>query len=142
RVWSSWAWITLRAGPARRSRKTSPSRRGTSSSDACGRKRLTAGATRRCSLVCRPPHAWSNEARIQVTWVARCASPLTRRGSRSCRSWMRDATRDAPEDAPGWRLMETRPPSDQLTGRDVGGLHEDILMLDPSGRDGSDLFEP
>jgi hypothetical protein len=33
---------------------------------------------------------------------------------------------DAPEDAPGWRLMETAE-SDRLTGRDVGGLHEDIL---------------
>lgn len=47
---------------------------------------------------------------------------------------------DAPEDAPDWRLMETGPPSDQLTGRDVGGLHEDILTLDPSGLEGSDLF--
>lgn len=48
---------------------------------------------------------------------------------------------DAPEGAPGWRLMETGPPSDQLTGRDVGGLHEDVLSLDPSGREGSDLFD-
>lgn len=47
---------------------------------------------------------------------------------------------DAPEDAPGWRLMETGPPPHQLTGRDVDGLHEDVLTLDPSGRDGSDLF--
>jgi hypothetical protein len=47
---------------------------------------------------------------------------------------------DAPEDAPGWRLMETGPLSDQLTGRDVGGLHEDVLTLDPSGLEGSDLF--
>jgi hypothetical protein len=48
---------------------------------------------------------------------------------------------DAPEDAPGWRLMETGPLSDELTGRDVGGLHEDFLTLDPSGRQGSDLFD-
>lgn len=31
---------------------------------------------------------------------------------------------DAPEDAPGWRLMEGEAESDRLTGRDVGGLHE------------------
>jgi hypothetical protein len=49
---------------------------------------------------------------------------------------------DAPEDAPGWRLMETEAESDQLAGRDVGGLHESILTLDPSHREGSDLFGP
>jgi hypothetical protein len=48
----------------------------------------------------------------------------------------------APEDAPGWRLTETGPPSDQLTGRDISNLHEDILTLDPSDRAGSDLFDP
>ena len=47
---------------------------------------------------------------------------------------------DAPEDAPGWRLLEGEAESDQLTGRDVGGLHEDTLTLDPSRREGSDLF--
>jgi hypothetical protein len=47
---------------------------------------------------------------------------------------------DAPEDAPGWRLMETTAASGQLTGSDVGGLHEDILMLDPSGCEGSDFL--
>jgi hypothetical protein len=40
----------------------------------------------------------------------------------------------APADAPGWRLMETETESDQLTSREVGGLHESILMLDPSHR--------
>lgn len=45
----------------------------------------------------------------------------------------------APADAPGWQLMETDNPSSQLTGRHVGSLHEDILSLDPSGREGSDL---
>jgi len=49
---------------------------------------------------------------------------------------------DAADDAPGWRLMETESQSDQLTGRDVGGLHEDILTLDPSHREGADLFGP
>jgi hypothetical protein len=48
----------------------------------------------------------------------------------------------APEDAPGWRLMETEPASDQLTGRDVSGLHEDVLTLDPSHGEASDLFGP
>ncbi|MBO0806985.1 MAG: hypothetical protein J2P32_01610 [Actinobacteria bacterium] len=41
------------------------------------------------------------------------------------------------------RQADTTPtsgPSDDLIGRDVGGLHEDILSLDPSGREGSDLF--
>jgi hypothetical protein len=46
----------------------------------------------------------------------------------------------APHDAPGWRLMETEPGSDQLTGRDIGGLHESILSLDPSGNEGSDIY--
>lgn len=45
----------------------------------------------------------------------------------------------APADAPGWQLMETGAASKQLTGRDVRGLHEDILSLDPSGREGSGL---
>lgn len=45
---------------------------------------------------------------------------------------------DAPADAPGWRLMETDS-AERHTGRDVGGLHEDLLSLDPSGREGSDL---
>lgn len=47
---------------------------------------------------------------------------------------------DAPDDTPGWVLLETT--SDRNpTGRDLGGLHEDLLSLDPSGREGSDLWE-
>jgi hypothetical protein len=38
-------------------------------------------------------------------------------------------------DDPGWVLME-RDHDGNLTGRQVSGLHEDLLMLDPSGRDG------
>lgn len=47
----------------------------------------------------------------------------------------------APEDAPGWVLMETKDEAGEPPGRDLGGLHEDILSLDPSGREGSDLWE-
>ncbi|MQA98262.1 MAG: hypothetical protein GEV11_28035 [Streptosporangiales bacterium] len=45
------------------------------------------------------------------------------------------------EDAalPGWCLLETTPEG-ELTGRPLGALHEDILTLDPSGRDGADLW--
>lgn len=46
---------------------------------------------------------------------------------------------------PGWMLMETTDVSlgeyVQLTGRKVDSLHEDILMMDPSGREGRDLWE-
>lgn len=52
---------------------------------------------------------------------------------------------DAPRNAPGWLLMETRydPDADDYvpTGRTVGGLHESLSSADPSGRGGSDLFE-
>jgi hypothetical protein len=45
----------------------------------------------------------------------------------------------APGGAPGWNLIEVdadyRP-----TRRDIRALHEDLLALDPSGREGSDLF--
>ncbi|RAY13850.1 hypothetical protein DPM19_19230 [Actinomadura craniellae] len=47
---------------------------------------------------------------------------------------------EASEDTPGWVLMETTPRGD-LTGRPVRGLYEDILTMDPSGRDGQDLFK-
>lgn len=47
---------------------------------------------------------------------------------------------DAPPNAPGWVLMETDSDG-RLTGRDIGGLHEDLLTLDPSGREGGDLWE-
>lgn len=45
----------------------------------------------------------------------------------------------APPDAPGWALIETDSQGN-ATGRQVVGLHEDILMLDPSGTGGADLF--
>jgi hypothetical protein len=42
----------------------------------------------------------------------------------------------APDDAPGWRLVETDP-TGELTGRTLSGcLHELLLELDPSGRQG------
>lgn len=46
----------------------------------------------------------------------------------------------APDDFPGWVLMETTHDG-QLSGRDVGGLHEDFLSLDPSGHEGADLWQ-
>jgi hypothetical protein len=39
---------------------------------------------------------------------------------------------------PGWKLVETA--KERLTGREVGSLHESILSMDPSGREGSDLW--
>lgn len=42
---------------------------------------------------------------------------------------------DAEDVCPGWVLMETDAQGN-LTGRRLGGLHEDILSLDPSGREG------
>jgi hypothetical protein len=39
---------------------------------------------------------------------------------------------DASTDAPGWRLMETDSKG-ELTGRNVGGLHENLLSLNPDG---------
>jgi hypothetical protein len=46
---------------------------------------------------------------------------------------------DAPDDAPGWRLMETDSEG-ELTGREVAGLHENLLDLDPSGNEGEALW--
>jgi hypothetical protein len=46
---------------------------------------------------------------------------------------------DAPSDASGWTLMETSQGS--ITGRTLDGLHEYLLMLDPSGHDGADLLK-
>ena len=46
---------------------------------------------------------------------------------------------DAPDDSPGWALVETDE-SSNLTGREIGGLHESLLSLDPSGNEGSDLW--
>lgn len=42
---------------------------------------------------------------------------------------------EASEQSPGWILMETNT-SGEITGRDVGGLHESLLTMDPSGREG------
>ena len=42
---------------------------------------------------------------------------------------------DAPFDGPGWSLMEVNADG-ELSGRRVGGLHEDFLSMDPSGREG------
>lgn len=42
---------------------------------------------------------------------------------------------------PGWTLMETTDDGERLTGRTVGGLYESILTMDPSGREGCDLWE-
>ena len=40
------------------------------------------------------------------------------------------------DEYPGWALMETSHPDEAVTGRDVGGLHESLLSMDPSGREG------
>jgi hypothetical protein len=40
------------------------------------------------------------------------------------------------EDGPGWRLMEVDRESDAVTGRVIGFLFEDLLGMDPSGREG------
>jgi hypothetical protein len=46
---------------------------------------------------------------------------------------------------PGWQLMEAievdQSGDVELTGRPVGGLHESILRMDPSGREARDLWE-
>jgi hypothetical protein len=41
------------------------------------------------------------------------------------------------ESGPGWRLMEVDQEQDALTGRPILGLHESLLGMDPSGREGS-----
>ncbi len=45
---------------------------------------------------------------------------------------------DASEPAPGWRLMELDPDG-ELTGRDLGALHESFLDVDPRHIDGADV---
>lgn len=40
---------------------------------------------------------------------------------------------------PSWALTETSP-SGEPTGRRLDGLHEDLLTLDPSGREGQDFW--
>ncbi|MFI7615880.1 hypothetical protein ACIBP6_32145 [Nonomuraea terrae] len=39
---------------------------------------------------------------------------------------------EAPDDSPGWRLMETTA-TGELTGRALQSLHEDLLGMDPAG---------
>ena len=46
---------------------------------------------------------------------------------------------DAPDDAPGWVLAETDG-AGNLTGREVGGLHESLRQLDPRGTPAADFF--
>lgn len=46
----------------------------------------------------------------------------------------------APDNSPGWRLMEITA-TGELTGRAIQSLHESLLSMDPSGRDGQDLFD-
>jgi hypothetical protein len=46
---------------------------------------------------------------------------------------------EAPDDCPGWALVETDPDGN-LTGREVGGLHESVLEVDPSGQQGGELW--
>jgi hypothetical protein len=47
----------------------------------------------------------------------------------------------AEHDLPGWRLMERAPGSDhELTGRDVGFLHESLLSVDPTGAEGREFW--
>lgn len=38
------------------------------------------------------------------------------------------------EHLPGWRLIEVNPKTDELSGRDIGGLHEDYFSDDFSHR--------
>ncbi len=46
---------------------------------------------------------------------------------------------DAPDDAPGWTLMETDS-GDNATGRRVGGLHESLPEFDPNGIEAADFW--
>lgn len=46
---------------------------------------------------------------------------------------------EIPADAPWVRLMEIAPDG-TATGREVGGLHESLLALDPTGQEGADFF--
>jgi hypothetical protein len=41
------------------------------------------------------------------------------------------------EGGPGWQLMEVDTATGQLTGRMVAGLYEDLLTMEPTGREGS-----
>jgi hypothetical protein len=46
---------------------------------------------------------------------------------------------ETPAGAPWVRLMEVAPDG-QLTGRAVGGLHESLLSIDPTGEEGADFL--
>jgi hypothetical protein len=46
---------------------------------------------------------------------------------------------DAPDDAPWWTLAEMDSQGN-LTGREIAGLHEDLLELDPTGAEAADFF--
>jgi hypothetical protein len=46
---------------------------------------------------------------------------------------------ETPVGAPWVRLMEVAPDG-KATGREVGALHESLLALDPTGREGSDFL--
>ncbi|MBO0788013.1 MAG: hypothetical protein J2P33_18260, partial [Actinobacteria bacterium] len=46
---------------------------------------------------------------------------------------------DAPEDAPYWTLAEMDSQGN-LTGREIAGLHESLLDLDPEGVEGAGFF--
>jgi len=45
---------------------------------------------------------------------------------------------DAPDNAPGWTLAETDSDGN-TTGRQVGGLHESLLQVDPNGVEAADF---
>lgn len=49
------------------------------------------------------------------------------------------ADEEATGQLPSWALAEIAP-TGEPTGRHLDGLHEDLLTLDPSGRDGQDLW--
>lgn len=46
---------------------------------------------------------------------------------------------DAPDNAPGWTLVETDSDGN-ATGRQVGGLHESLLAVDPHGVEAADFW--
>ncbi|MET8835100.1 hypothetical protein ABZV78_14455 [Micromonospora sp. NPDC004540] len=49
------------------------------------------------------------------------------------------ADEEASDQLPSWALAEITP-TGEATGRHLDGLHEDLLTLDPSDRDGQDLW--
>lgn len=46
---------------------------------------------------------------------------------------------EAPDNAPGWILAETDG-GGNVTGREVGGLHESLLEVDPNGVEAADFW--